>query len=62
MFPNFPPMVEFQSTRCKNWLVIAPSTPNIYFEWKTRPGKGKAHFGYDSFLTPALRVFLDNIS
>jgi esterase/lipase len=30
---------------------------NIYFEWKTEPGK--AHFGYDGFLMPALEVFLD---
>ncbi|MBW4574295.1 MAG: lysophospholipase [Aphanothece sp. CMT-3BRIN-NPC111] len=30
---------------------------NIYFEWKTEPGL--AHFGYDGFLMPALRVFLD---
>lgn len=30
---------------------------NIYFEWKTKPGR--AHFGYDGFLMPALRVSLD---
>lgn len=30
---------------------------NIYFEWKTKPGL--AHFGYDGFHMPALRVFLD---
>ena len=30
---------------------------NIYFEWKTAPGV--AHFGYDGFLMPSLRVFLD---
>ncbi len=30
---------------------------NIYFEWKTKPGL--AHYGYDGFLMPALRVFLD---
>lgn len=30
---------------------------NIYFEWRTEPGK--AHFGYDGFLMPALEVFLD---
>jgi pimeloyl-ACP methyl ester carboxylesterase len=32
-------------------------TLNIYFEWKTAPGK--THFGYDGFVMPALRVFLD---
>lgn len=30
---------------------------NIYFEWRTEPGL--AHFGYDGFVMPALRVFLD---
>lgn len=30
---------------------------SIYFEWKTKPGL--AHFGYDGFHMPALRVFLD---
>ncbi len=30
---------------------------NIYFQWRTEPGL--AHFGYDGFLMPALRVFLD---
>lgn len=30
---------------------------DIYFEWKTAPGK--AHFGYDGFLMPSLEVFLD---
>jgi len=30
---------------------------DIYFEWRTEPGK--AHFGYDSFLMPALEVLLD---
>lgn len=30
---------------------------DIYFEWRTEPGK--AHFGYDGFLMPALEVFLD---
>lgn len=30
---------------------------NIYFEWQTDPGV--EHFGYDGFLMPALRVFLD---
>ncbi len=30
---------------------------NIYFQWRTEPGAGK--FGYDGFLMPALRVFLD---
>ena len=29
---------------------------NIYFKWRTEPGK--AHFGYDGFLMPALEVFL----
>lgn len=30
---------------------------NIYFQWRTDPEL--AHFGYDGFLMPALRVFLD---
>lgn len=30
---------------------------DIYFEWKTKPGRD--HFGYDGFLMPALRIFLD---
>jgi len=30
---------------------------NIYFEWKTDPGV--VSFGYDGFVMPALRVFLD---
>ena len=30
---------------------------NIYFEWKTKPGR--AHFGYPGFLMPSLRLFLD---
>ncbi len=30
---------------------------NIYFEWRTKPGVAK--FGYDGFLMPALRIFLD---
>ncbi|HEY9846301.1 MAG TPA: hypothetical protein V6D03_08890, partial [Candidatus Caenarcaniphilales bacterium] len=30
---------------------------NGYFEWKTKPGR--AHFGYDGFLMPALEVFLN---
>jgi esterase/lipase len=30
---------------------------NVYFEWKLEPGL--AHFGYDGFLMPSLRVFLD---
>lgn len=30
---------------------------NIYFQWRTKPEL--AHFGYDGFLMPALRVFLD---
>ena len=32
-------------------------TFDIYFEWKTKPGV--AHFGYDGFVMPALRLFLD---
>ena len=32
-------------------------TFNIYFQWKTKPGH--AHFGYDGFLMPALRLFLE---
>lgn len=30
---------------------------NIYFEWQTKPGL--ADFGYDGFLMPALRLFLN---
>ncbi|WP_242022381.1 carboxylesterase [Microcoleus sp. FACHB-831] len=30
---------------------------NIYFEWKTKPGV--TSFGYDGFLMPSLRLFLD---
>lgn len=30
---------------------------NIYFKWITQPGV--AHFGYEGFFMPALRVFLD---
>lgn len=30
---------------------------NFYFEWKTDPEL--AHFGYDGFMMPALKVFLD---
>lgn len=30
---------------------------NFYFKWRTKPGL--AHFGYEGFFMPALRVFLD---
>ncbi|HCF30157.1 MAG TPA: alpha/beta hydrolase, partial [Cyanobacteria bacterium UBA11049] len=30
---------------------------NFYFKWRTR--RGLAHFGYEGFFMPALRVFLD---